>query len=145
MIQIYIDEGLRIPKIERRIVKNWIKQIITDHGKKTGNITYRFCNDETILKYNNDFLSHDYYTDIITFDYCDRDTINGDLLISIDTVKSNSEILSLPYKDELYRVMIHGVLHLLGFGDKGEKEEKRMRKKENESLKVLYNMLLKQN
>lgn len=142
MIQIYVDEGLEIPKIKRRIVKQWIKQIISDHGKKTGNIVYRFCNDETILKYNNEFLSHDYYTDIITFDYCDEKMVNGDMLISVDTVRSNSEMLGIHYLEELYRVMIHGVLHLIGFGDKSEKEEKKMRQKENESLELLHKMIL---
>lgn len=108
-----------------------------------GDITYRFCNDETILQYNRDFLAHDYYTDIITFDDCIGDLINGDLLISIDTVRSNAENLSVSVIEELHRVMIHGVLHMLGFGDKEDDEIELMRSKENESLNILKSMLSK--
>lgn len=112
----------------------WIDSIVSNHSKITGDITYIFCTDEYLLKVNKEHLNHDYYTDIITFDYTNNGVISGDLFISIDRVKDNSKELNQTFKNELNRVMIHGVLHLLGFGDKTEDEAKIMRSKEEESI-----------
>ena len=104
------------------------------HGCKTGNINYLFCNDETIIDYNRRFLGHDYYTDVITFDDSANGTINGDILISLDTVRTNAEKFSASYKDELDRVIIHGILHLCGINDKGPGEREIMEAAENAAL-----------
>ena len=89
----YQTEGTRMPAIKRRETTAWIKAVAAEYGKKVGDIAYIFCNDEKILEVNREYLQHDYYTDIITFDYCEGDTISGDLFISLDTVRSNSEIV----------------------------------------------------
>ncbi len=107
------------------------------YNKKTGEITYIFCSDKYILKINNEYLQHDYYTDIITFDYSEKDSIAGDLFISLDTVKSNAEQFEQPFDTELHRVIIHGILHLCGQKDKTEKDSEEMRRKENEALELL--------
>jgi len=112
---------------EKNQVKKWISKVIREYKKLPGHLSFVFCTDEYLLKVNQDFLQHDYYTDIITFDYSDGDIISGDLIISIDRVRDNAKQLNLSFDDELSRVMIHGVLHLLGFGDKTTKEEKKMR------------------
>lgn len=137
MISFYHDEDVIMPKLRRNILKQWIREVASIKGKNIGNITYNFCSDETILKANNQFLKHDYYTDIITFDECIEDTLNGDLLISIDTVTSNAELLGVEFEQELHRVIIHGVLHLIGLGDKVEEEARLMRKNEDEALFIL--------
>ena len=108
----YQTEGTRMPAIKRRETTAWIKAVAATYGKKVGDIAYIFCNDEKILEVNREYLQHDYYTDIITFDYCEGDTISGDLFISLDTVRSNSEMIGATYEQELYRVIIHGILHL---------------------------------
>ena len=104
-----------------------------------GEIAYIFCDDEKILEVNREYLQHDYYTDIITFDYCEGDTISGDLFISLDTVKSNSELVGATYEQELFRVIIHGILHLCGINDKGPGEREIMEACENKALAMLYN------
>jgi rRNA maturation RNase YbeY len=126
-----------LPKLKRREIANWLKCVIGQYHKKTGNITYIFCSDEEILQINKQYLDHDYYTDIITFDYTEKDTLSGDLFISLDTVKSNAEELGTNYQEELHRVMVHGILHLCGLNDKTPDEEKLMREKENEALALL--------
>lgn len=113
---------------------NWIDSIISNHSKITGDITYIFCTDDYLLNVNKEHLSHDYYTDIITFDYTNNGVISGDLFISIDRVRDNATQLNQTFETELKRVMIHGVLHLIGFGDKTEAEAKIMREKEEESI-----------
>lgn len=129
--------------LKKKEIKSWIKNVIEQRGGKLGDISYIFCNDEYILNVNKEYLNHDYYTDIITFDYTEKDyssdkmKISGDLFISLDTVKSNSEELGLDFNQELHRVIIHGVLHLLGFKDKTDKEAKEMRKAEEECLKSM--------
>ncbi len=133
----YQTEDIRLPKIKRRDISNWIKEVALIHNKKVGDISYIFCSDEKILEINNQYLQHDYYTDIITFDYSDEKNISGDLFISLETVKSNSEKFKTDYNEELLRVIIHGILHLCGFKDKSPKEEKLMREKENEALILL--------
>lgn len=139
----YQSDGVRFPVIKRRYTANWIKSVASFYQKKTGDITYIFCSDEKILDINKTYLDHDYYTDIITFDYSEGNVIAGDLFISLETVRSNSEKFGTDYNEELHRVMIHGILHLCGFEDKTSRGEKLMREKENEALKLLSGLLKK--
>ncbi len=104
------------------------------YGKKVGEVGYLFCDDEHILEVNREYLGHDYYTDIITFDYCEDDVLNGDLVISLDTVRSNAELFGKDYDEELHRVIIHGILHLCGINDKGPGERELMEAAENRAL-----------
>lgn len=136
MIQ-FVFEDVKFTLSERLRLKAWIKEVVSSYGMKTGNICYIFCNDDYILDVNKQYLNHDYYTDIITFDYDEDDVISGDLFISIDTVKSNSIQFSTQFIDELHRVMIHGVLHLLGLKDKAPEDEKAMRLAEDKALALL--------
>ncbi|MBN9295289.1 MAG: rRNA maturation RNase YbeY [Flavobacteriia bacterium] len=99
-------------------ISDWISQIVSRETKSLGDLTYIFCDDEYILDVNRQYLDHDYYTDIITFDYSEGGVVSGDLFISLDTVRSNSELFSTPFLQELHRVIIHGVLHLCGYKDK---------------------------
>ena len=134
----YETVDIRFPKIvRRRETTRWVKRIITQYQKRVGDIVYVFCSDAEILRVNNQYLSHNYYTDIITFDYSEGDTLSGDLFISLDTVKSNARKYKTDYAEELYRVMIHGILHLCGFNDKTPEDEKRIRQKEDEALCLL--------
>ena len=113
-------------------VEGWIEQLISTEENKTGNINYIFCDDEYLLKVNQDFLNHDYYTDVITFDYVKGKTISGDIFISITRIKENAITLSdNDFERELIRVLAHGVLHLCGYKDKSEGDQKIMRAKEN--------------
>ena len=133
----YQTEGVKMPAIKRRETTAWIKAVAASYGKKVGDIAYIFCDDEKILEVNREYLQHDYYTDIITFDYTEGDTISGDLFISLDTVKSNSEEQGTAYEEELHRVIIHGVLHLCGINDKGPGEREQMEAAENKALALL--------
>lgn len=133
----YNTDGTRMPKIRKRNTSAWIKAVAQSYGKKIGDIAYIFCDDEKILEVNRQYLQHDYYTDIITFDYTEGDTISGDLFISLDTVKSNSEEQGTAYEEELHRVIIHGVLHLCGINDKGPGEREQMEAAENKALALL--------
>lgn len=125
------------PLKSRTKIKQWIKQVIETKGKKTGNITYIFCDDEYLLEVNKQYLQHDYYTDVITFDYVENDLISGDIFISTDRVRENALAFGSSETEELHRVIIHGALHLLGLKDKSEKEASQMRQAENETLKLL--------
>ncbi|MDD5976721.1 MAG: rRNA maturation RNase YbeY [Bacteroidales bacterium] len=125
------------PLKARTKIKQWIKQVIEAKGKKTGNITYIFCDDEYLLEVNKQYLQHDYYTDVITFDYVENDLISGDIFISTDRVRENALAFGSSETEELHRVIIHGALHLLGLKDKSEKEASQMRQAENEALKLL--------
>ncbi|MGB4414227.1 MAG: rRNA maturation RNase YbeY [Paludibacter sp.] len=136
MIQ-YIAENIKMPVIEKQKLNRWIKEIAADYGKKTGDIAYIFCTDERILEMNKQYLDHNYYTDIITFDYTEGNTISGDIFISLDTVKSNSEEFGTGFEDELYRILIHGVLHLCGQDDKTPLLRTEMTGKENRALEKL--------
>ena len=118
-------------------LKRWINAVAQQFSHKVGEINYGFCSDAHIIEANKQYLQHDYFTDIITFDYSEGSTISGDLLISIDTVRSNAELFNTEFTTELHRVMIHGVLHLLGFKDKTDTEQHEMRKQENEALNLL--------
>ena len=129
-----------MPKIKKREISRWIKAVATTHGRKVGEIGYMFVDDEKILEVNNEYLGHDYYTDIITFDYDEDDVLNGDLVISLDTVRSNAELFKKSYEDELHRVIIHGILHLCGINDKGPGEREIMEENENKALALLKEM-----
>ncbi len=119
---------------DRLKIKRWIKQVVENAGFKLGSVSYIFCSDEKILEVNKQYLNHDFYTDIITFDYVEKDIINGDIFISTDRVRENAQEFNVAFEEELHRVIIHGILHLLGQQDHSPKEEKQMRKKENEAL-----------
>lgn len=130
----YNAENVKFPKIKRRETTAWIKKVAASYGRKVGEIGYLFCDDEKILEVNREYLQHDYYTDIITFDYDEDDIISGDLVISLDTVKSNAELFHKNYDEELHRVIIHGILHLCGINDKGPGEREIMEAAENKAL-----------
>lgn len=132
----YNTDGVRMPKIKKRETTAWIRAVAATYSKRVGDIGYMFVNDEKILEVNREYLGHDYYTDIITFDYCEDDTLNGDLVISLDTVKSNAELFKKDYNEELHRVIIHGVLHLCGINDKGPGEREIMEAAENKALNL---------
>ena len=127
-----------MPDIDIRRVSAWIEEVAASHSRRVGNLNYLFVDDEAILEANRKFVNHDYYTDIITFDYSRKDRIAGDILISIDTVASNAEKFGVPYSRELLRVIIHGVLHLVGINDKGPGEREIMEAAEDEAL-ALFN------
>ncbi|MBO6012463.1 MAG: rRNA maturation RNase YbeY [Bacteroidales bacterium] len=133
----FYTEGIEMPSVQKTEIRNWIKQVAALHGKRVGEISYIFCNDEKILEVNRQYLKHDYYTDIITFDYTEGDKLSGDLFISLDTVRTNAEQFGQPYNTELHRVIIHGVLHLCGIDDKGPGEREIMEHNENEALSLL--------
>ncbi|MCD7974082.1 MAG: rRNA maturation RNase YbeY [Candidatus Azobacteroides sp.] len=132
----YQSEGITMPSFPKRKTTEWIRKVAGQQGKKTGDISYIFCSDKYILEINKQYLNHDYYTDIITFDYSEDKVISGDIFISLDTVKTNAEKYQATYEEEFYRVIIHGILHLCGINDKTPEEEKRMREEENKALEV---------
>ncbi len=127
-------EGIDMPSIDQQRVAAWIRAVAASYGKRVGEIAYIFCSDERILEVNRQYLQHDYYTDIITFDYCRGNRLDGDLVISLDTVRSNARQLGTDYDTELHRVIVHGVLHLCGINDKGPGERELMEAAENRAL-----------
>ena len=133
----YQTEGVEMPNIKKRETTAWIKAVAETYGKKVGEIAYIFCSDEKILEVNRQFLQHDYYTDIITFDYCEGNRLSGDLFISLDTVRTNAEQFDAAYDTELHRVIIHCILHLCGINDKGPGEREIMEAAENKALDML--------
>ncbi|MDE5947435.1 MAG: rRNA maturation RNase YbeY [Prevotella sp.] len=133
----YNADGIDMPKIRKREITAWIKAVAAAHGRRVGEIGYMFVDDERILDVNREYLGHDYYTDIITFDYDEGDVISGDLVISLDTVKSNAGLFGKEYEEELHRVIIHGILHLCGINDKGPGEREIMEAEENRALDML--------
>lgn len=128
-----------MPEMDIRKVSAWIEEVAASHSRRVGNLNYLFVDDEEILVANRQFVNHDYYTDIITFDYSRGDRISGDIMISLDTVASNAEKFEVPYFRELLRVVIHGVLHLVGINDKGPGEREIMEAAENAALELYYN------
>ena len=132
----YFAEDVKMPAIKKRETTDWIRRGASGYGKKCGDIAYIFCYDEKILEVNKAYLQHDYYTDVITFDYTEGDKIGGDIFISVDTVRSNAEQFGTDYDEELHRIIIHGVLHLCGINDKGPGEREMMTRHENEALKL---------
>ena len=130
-------ENVELPVLDYAKLQTWINEVALAHDKRLGDIAYIFCDDEKILEVNREFLKHDYYTDIITFDYSTRSRISGDMFISLDTVRTNAEQFDTTYDRELRRVIIHGVLHLCGINDKGPGEREIMERHENEALAML--------
>lgn len=134
----YQSEGISMPHIARRATTAWIRQVAATYGMKVGDVGYMFVNDERILEVNREYLQHDYYTDIITFDYSEDEVINGDIVISLDTVRTNAEAQHTEYDEELHRVIIHGILHLCGIDDKGPGQREVMEAAENKALEMLH-------
>lgn len=128
MIQFFYEN---LPESVSADYKKWLEDIILSEQKKLGEINYIFCDDEYLLKINQDYLQHDYYTDIITFDYVKGKTISGEIFVSLQRISDNASTLSKNYEEELRRVLAHGILHLSGYKDKSEEEEKEMRRKED--------------
>jgi rRNA maturation RNase YbeY len=133
----FIAEDIEMPALDERKVGKWIRAVAADYGFAVGNIHYIFCSDERELAVNREFLRHDYYTDVITFDYSTAQTLNGDIFISLDTVRSNAEMVGTSFDHELMRILIHGVLHLTGQGDKTPETKAEMTAKEEKALKKL--------
>ena len=130
----YQAEGVKMPSIRKRENTAWVKAVAQSYNKRVGEVAYIFVDDEKILEVNRLYLQHDYYTDIITFDYCEGDVISGDLFISLDTVRSNAGQMGVAYEQELDRVIIHGILHLCGIDDKGPGEREIMEAAEDKAL-----------
>lgn len=139
----YHLEGVEKPKICTRRTSKWVKDVAEKHGKIVGEIAYIFCSDEYIIDVNRKFLNHDYYTDVITFDYSEGKKISGDIFISLDTVKTNAEAFNQDYYNELERIIIHGILHLCGFKDKEPNDKEEMTFQEDEAIKLLIKPLKK--
>jgi probable rRNA maturation factor len=133
-----IEEDLSFSLEKQAKIRSWIKKVLKQEGKTTGTISYFFCSDEYLLKINRQFLKHDFYTDIITFDYSEKKKIEGEIFISIDRVKENSQRFKQVFQKELLRTIIHGVLHLCGYKDKKPADKKRMRIKEDEAIHIIY-------
>lgn len=136
----YHNEAVHKPKLPYRIVTGWLKAIIAKYDHAAGDLAYVFCDDEYLKDINNQYLKHDYYTDIVTFDYCTDKVVSGDMFISIERVRENSALFECSFEHELLRVMAHGLLHLLGYHDKTEEEIVLMRKVENESIFMFREM-----
>lgn len=130
----FTTDSIEMPVLDERKVSRWIKSVAADYGFAVGNINYIFCSDERELEVNRQFLGHDYYTDVITFDYSTPSTLNGDIFISLDTVRSNAEMVETSFDHELLRIIIHGVLHLTGQGDKTPETKAQMTAKEESAL-----------
>lgn len=137
-------ENVEMPLLDFDLIRSWIQAVADAHGCNARRLSYLFCDDSYILEANNRFLGHDYYTDIITFDYSRAGKLNGDMIISLDTVSSNALQLGVERNRELLRVIIHGVLHLCGIDDKGPGEREIMEQNEDEALKI-YDHLLRDN
>lgn len=135
------NEDVELKLKNKLILKKWIKQVAESYGYKTGDLTYIFCSDDRILEVNRQYLQHDYYTDIITFDYDEDGVVSGDMFISVDTVRTNAEQYAPSFDDEMHRVIIHGVLHLCGLKDKAPDDEKRMRAAEEKALAMLATLM----
>ena len=135
----YNAQDVAIPTFSKREISNWIKQVVTLQNYKVGDVSYIFCSDAKILEINIHYLHHDYYTDIITFDYTEKSKISGDIFISVDTVRSNAQKYSQSYEQELLRVMIHGIFHLCGQKDKTAEHRDEMTNKENNALAIYAN------
>ena len=130
--------NVEMPAINQQQVREWVRRVADTYGRRVGEIAYVFVDDEEILRVNRQFLNHDYYTDIITFDDTEGRLIQGDLFISLDTVRTNAEGLGVTYEEELYRVIIHGILHLCGINDKGPGEREVMEAAEDAALAIRY-------
>lgn len=134
---IFQVDSVEMPAIDEKKVSAWLKEVASTYHRRVGELCYRFCSDEVILDCNRQFLNHDYYTDIITFDYSEGRKVSGDMLISLDTVRSNAEQMGVEYDRELLRVIVHGLLHLCGLHDKEPGEREKMEAAENKALEML--------
>lgn len=134
-------QEVEMPTIDEELLSQWIEKVAAIHNKKVGEIAYIFCSDEVILETNKQYLQHDYYTDIITFDYTLEDTISGDLFIGVETVASNAEKYQVSFKNELHRVLIHGILHLCDIDDKTPEQRETMEQEENKALLLIKDYL----
>lgn len=132
-----LAQGVAMPPLDEALLRRWITAVADDHDREAAELTYIFCDDATILDVNRRFLQHDYYTDIITFDYTRGRRLRGDIYLSLDTVASNAEMLGVDYNRELHRVIIHGVLHLCGIDDKAPGQRQIMESHEDKSLEIL--------
>ena len=121
-------------------MKKWLDCIAAAYGRTPGNLSFVYCNDDRIIDVNREFLQHDYYTDVITFDYCRKNVLNGDIFISLDTVHSNSVKFGVPYEEEFNRVFCHSVLHLIGYKDKSDDDAAEMRRQESNCLNLLKSL-----
>ncbi|MFV0378673.1 MAG: rRNA maturation RNase YbeY [Mangrovibacterium sp.] len=133
---LFHNEDVKSPKIKKQLVKNWIKSVIASEGKQLGDVNYIFCSDEYLLQVNKQYLNHDYYTDIITFDYVKEGLISGDIFVSVDRIEENGKQYGSGFDAELSRILVHGILHLIGFGDKTPQEKKIMTGKEDQYLAI---------
>lgn len=134
----WLTDGVTLmPDIDAPLLEKWIAAVAKTHNRIVGPLTYIFCDDPKIIEVNRQFLNHDYFTDIITFDYSRGRMVSGDMFISLDTVLSNSQLVGATYQRELLRVIIHGVLHLCGINDKGPGEREIMENFENQALVLL--------
>ncbi len=135
---LFFNEDISLPVFPESKIIDWINRCITNENFQAGNINFVFVSDDYLLKMNQQYLNHDYFTDIISFDYCKEKLISGDIFISVPRVKENASKLKQPFETELFRVMIHGILHLMGYNDKTKDEKKQMRQAENTCLQKLY-------
>ncbi len=136
MIQFH-QEDIALPELDKNKISAWVEEVAAGYGKKTGQINYIFCSENKIAEVNIQYLNHDYFTDIISFDYSSAQSISGDLFISPLTIASNAELLKQPFQRELHRVLIHGILHLCGFEDKTINQQTIMREEENKALVLI--------
>ena len=136
MVEIHFEDT-KILDLDPEFFVSWLSEVATKEKKELGEVNLIFCSDDYLLQMNRDHLNHDYYTDIITFDYVDDTVLSGDLFISVDRVKDNADAFDVEMNQELLRVVVHGFLHLAGYGDKTDREEKEMRLKENTYLEIV--------
>ncbi len=134
----YNTDNVKMPALKRRATNAWIRAVAARYGKQVGDVAYIFCDDAKILEVNRQYLQHDYYTDIITFDYCEGNTLHGDIFVSLDTVRSNAAEFGATFDNELHRILIHGILHLCGQADKTPEARAEMTRKENDALTLLH-------
>ena len=132
----YFSEDIKFDFKGRRANNRWLSAVAVNEGKKLGDVNVIFCSDPYLLEVNKKYLGHDYYTDIITFDYCEGKILSGDLFISVDSVRENASFYGAAFDDELHRVIVHGVLHLIGYDDHTDEEKKTMRSKEDQYLSL---------
>lgn len=137
----YQTQGVKAPKLAKRKINAWIKEVAKIYDRTIGEIAYIFTDDPGILEVNKQYLEHNYFTDVITFDYCENKVLHGDIFISLDTIKSNAQDYGVSYETELYRVLIHGILHLTGQDDKTPETQEVMTQKENNSLELLHSYI----
>ena len=135
----FVTENIDMPAINPARIENWLRRVAAGYGFALGDITYIFCDDNRILEVNRQFLQHDYYTDVITFDYTTPGRVSGDIYLSLETIRSNAEMVGVDYMDEVHRILVHGLLHLTGQGDKTPETKAVMTEKEDKALAMLAN------